>query len=77
MPSYIPEQVEEEEEDEEEEVEEEEEEEEGDDNDNEKGDLGASVKVAAVSQMNAAIDALSRELTKLRTGRASAGAYKI
>ncbi|KAL0395768.1 UNVERIFIED_CONTAM: Ribosome-recycling factor [Sesamum calycinum] len=58
---------EEEEEDEEEEDEEEEEE------DEEGGDLGASVKAAALAQMEAAIDALSRELVKLRTGRASAG----
>lgn len=36
-------------------------------------DLGASVKATAVSQMNAAVDALSRELAKLRTGRASPG----
>uniref|UniRef100_A0A5B7AZ99 Ribosome-recycling factor, chloroplastic n=1 Tax=Davidia involucrata TaxID=16924 RepID=A0A5B7AZ99_DAVIN len=35
--------------------------------------IGPSVKVTAVSQMEAAIDALSRELSKLRTGRASAG----
>ncbi|KAK6128280.1 hypothetical protein DH2020_037978 [Rehmannia glutinosa] len=34
---------------------------------------GASVKAAAVSQMNAAVDSLSRELAKLRTGRASPG----
>ncbi|KAK4426069.1 Ribosome-recycling factor [Sesamum alatum] len=50
----------------EEEVDEEEEEDEG-------GDLGASVKATALAQMEAAIDALSRELIKLRTGRASAG----
>lgn len=36
-------------------------------------DIGPSVKSAAVSQMDAAIDALSRELTKLRTGRAAPG----
>ncbi|XP_009787065.1 uncharacterized protein LOC107771345 [Nicotiana tabacum] len=35
--------------------------------------IGPSIKAAAVSQMEAAIDALSRELAKLRTGRASAG----
>lgn len=57
--------------DEEEEEEQEDEEVEGDD---EQGvDLGASVKATTVSQMNAAVDALSRELTKLRTGRASPG----
>ncbi|KZV47963.1 ribosome-recycling factor, chloroplastic, partial [Dorcoceras hygrometricum] len=37
------------------------------------GHVGASAKVAAASQMDAAVDALSRELTKLRTGRASEG----
>lgn len=36
-------------------------------------DIGSTVKSAAVSQMEAAIDALSRDLMKLRTGRASAG----
>lgn len=36
-------------------------------------DIGPTVKEAAVSQMDAAIIALSRELTKLRTGRASPG----
>ncbi|XP_058102262.1 uncharacterized protein LOC131246308 [Magnolia sinica] len=36
-------------------------------------DIGPTVKAAAVSQMDAAIVALSRELSKLRTGRASAG----
>ncbi|CAN1187932.1 Ribosome-recycling factor [Linum perenne] len=36
-------------------------------------DIGPTVKASAVSQMDAAIDALSRELTKLRTGRASPG----
>ncbi|XP_060183699.1 uncharacterized protein LOC132613616 [Lycium barbarum] len=35
--------------------------------------VGPTIKATAVSQMEAAIDALSRELTKLRTGRASAG----
>ncbi|KAK6775265.1 hypothetical protein RDI58_026266 [Solanum bulbocastanum] len=35
--------------------------------------VGPNIKATAVSQMEAAIDALSRELTKLRTGRASAG----
>ncbi|WOG83919.1 hypothetical protein DCAR_0103097 [Daucus carota subsp. sativus] len=50
-----------------------------DDSDDEDGDafgavdIGASVKPAALSQMDAALDALSRELTKLRTGRASVG----
>ncbi|KAG6410175.1 hypothetical protein SASPL_128227 [Salvia splendens] len=41
--------------------------------DDEGVDLGVSVKANALSQMNAAVDALSRELAKLRTGRASAG----
>ncbi|KAJ4729426.1 Ribosome recycling factor [Melia azedarach] len=36
-------------------------------------DIGPIVKETAVSQMEAAIVALSRELTKLRTGRASPG----
>ncbi|KAH7852935.1 hypothetical protein Vadar_031174 [Vaccinium darrowii] len=36
-------------------------------------DIGPSVKATAVSLMEAAVDALSRELSKLRTGRASAG----
>ncbi|XP_010496439.1 PREDICTED: uncharacterized protein LOC104773508 [Camelina sativa] len=36
-------------------------------------DIGPSVKAAASSQMEAAIDALSRDLTKLRTGRAAPG----
>ncbi|KAL8153213.1 hypothetical protein V2J09_010973 [Rumex salicifolius] len=36
-------------------------------------DIGPSMKSTAVSQMEAAIDALSRELAKLRTGRASPG----
>lgn len=36
-------------------------------------DIGPTVKETAVSQMEAAIVALSRELTKLRTGRASPG----
>ncbi|XP_075501134.1 uncharacterized protein LOC142539505 isoform X1 [Primulina tabacum] len=62
---------------EEEESEEEGEEEEYDDEDDEgrsdHGNVGASAKVAAASQMDAAVDALSRELTKLRTGRASEG----
>lgn len=58
--------------DEEQEEEQEEDEEVG--GDDEHGvDLGASVKATAVSQMNAAVDALSRELAKLRTGRASPG----
>ena len=38
-------------------------------------DIGPSVKVTAVSLMEAAIDSLSRELSKLRTGRASAGRH--
>lgn len=36
-------------------------------------DIGPVVKSTAVSQMEAALDALSRELVKLRTGRASPG----
>ncbi|KAK6928489.1 Ribosome recycling factor domain [Dillenia turbinata] len=36
-------------------------------------DIGPAVKSATVSQMEAAIVALSRELAKIRTGRASAG----
>ncbi|CAN0924670.1 Ribosome-recycling factor [Linum grandiflorum] len=36
-------------------------------------DIGPTVKASAAAQMDAAIDALSRELTKLRTGRASPG----
>lgn len=36
-------------------------------------DIGPTVKSTALSQMEAAIVALSRELSKLRTGRASAG----
>ncbi|MCD7468913.1 hypothetical protein HAX54_007466 [Datura stramonium] len=35
--------------------------------------VGPSIKATAFSQMEAATDALSRELAKLRTGRASAG----
>ncbi|KAM7509809.1 hypothetical protein LguiB_008684 [Lonicera macranthoides] len=35
--------------------------------------IGPSVKAAALSQMEAAIEALSRDLSKLRTGRASTG----
>lgn len=38
-------------------------------------DIGPTVKTGATSQMEAAIVALSRELSKLRTGRASAGAF--
>ncbi|OAY25576.1 ribosome-recycling factor [Manihot esculenta] len=36
-------------------------------------DIGPTIKAGAASQMDAAIVALSRELAKLRTGRASAG----
>ncbi|RVW14132.1 Ribosome-recycling factor [Vitis vinifera] len=36
-------------------------------------DIGPAVKENAMSQMDAAVVALSRELSKLRTGRASAG----
>lgn len=36
-------------------------------------DIGPTVKATASSQMDAAVVALSRELQKLRTGRASAG----
>lgn len=38
-------------------------------------DIGPSVKSSATSQMDAAIVALSRDLAKLRTGRASAGIF--
>ena len=38
-------------------------------------DIGPSVKATAVSLMEAAIDSLSRELSKLRTGRASSGRH--
>ncbi|KAL3636676.1 hypothetical protein CASFOL_018975 [Castilleja foliolosa] len=61
------------------EVEEEEEEEDEEEEyetkvEDEKGvDVGLRAKATALSQMNAAIDSLSRELTKLRTGRASSG----
>ncbi|XP_051117269.1 uncharacterized protein LOC127241990 [Andrographis paniculata] len=53
----------------------EEEDEDDDDSDEDDGvsDLVRSVKATANSQMEAAIEALSRELSKLRTGRASAG----
>lgn len=40
-------------------------------------DIGPTVKETAVSQMDAAIVALSRELAKLRTGRASAGMWSV
>ncbi|KAL3829506.1 hypothetical protein ACJIZ3_018308 [Penstemon smallii] len=60
-------------EEEEEEEEEEQEEEDYDEDEEQGGDLGSSVKATSVSQMEAAVDALSRELAKLRTGRASAG----
>ncbi|CAH8385721.1 unnamed protein product [Eruca vesicaria subsp. sativa] len=36
-------------------------------------DIGPTVKATATSQMEAAIDALARDLTKLRTGRAAPG----
>ncbi|KAJ0249872.1 Ribosome-recycling factor [Hirschfeldia incana] len=36
-------------------------------------DIGPTVKATATCQMEAAIDALSRDLTKLRTGRAAPG----
>eukprot|EP01018_Ginkgo_biloba_P031811 Gb_08324 [translate_table: standard] len=36
-------------------------------------DIGPTVKSTASTQMQSAVDALSRELNKLRTGRASAG----
>lgn len=36
-------------------------------------DIGPVVKSTAISQMEAALEALSRDLTKLRTGRASTG----
>lgn len=40
-------------------------------------DIGPTIKAVAASQMEAAMVALSRELAKLRTGRASAGAITI
>ncbi|CAA2999486.1 Hypothetical predicted protein [Olea europaea subsp. europaea] len=53
---------------------EEQDEDEDDDGDTEKdADLGASLKAASISQMESAVDALFRELAKLRTGMASAG----
>lgn len=39
--------------------------------------LGPIIKQTAISEMDAAIDAVSIELSKLRTGRASAGEYVI
>ncbi|GER41677.1 myosin 2 [Striga asiatica] len=63
----------EEEEEEEDEESEEVEEEEDDVEDEEGGDIAARIKTTCHSLMNAAIDSLSRELTKLRTGRASSG----
>ena len=36
-------------------------------------DIGPTVKSAATAQMDAAVIALSRELSKLRTGRATPG----
>lgn len=39
----------------------------------EDANLGANVKAASISQMESAVDALLRELAKLRTGMASAG----
>jgi hypothetical protein len=38
-------------------------------------DIGPTIKANAASQMEAALGALSGELTKLRTGRASPGAF--
>ncbi|KAL2507410.1 Ribosome recycling factor [Forsythia ovata] len=53
---------------------EDEEELEDDDGDTEEdANLGASIKAASITQMESAVDALSRELAKLRTGRASVG----
>lgn len=40
-------------------------------------DIRPTVKAAAIAQMDAAVVALSRELSKLRTGRASAGMLLI
>ena len=37
--------------------------------------IGPIIKSTAISEMEAAIDAVSNELAKLRTGRASSGAY--
>ncbi|KAL6497596.1 hypothetical protein OROHE_027225 [Orobanche hederae] len=64
---------EEDDDDDEEEVELEEEEEEGEDEDGKGFDLGSRIKTLATVQMNSAVDSLSRELAKLRTGRASSG----
>lgn len=36
-------------------------------------DIGPALQAAALSHMEAAMDALSKELIKLRTGRASVG----
>ncbi|CAA0818665.1 Ribosome recycling factor [Striga hermonthica] len=66
-------QIKEEEEEEDEESEEVEEEEEDDVEDEDGGDIAARIKTTCLSLMNAATDSLSRELTKLRTGRASSG----
>ena len=38
-------------------------------------DIGPSVKSMSTSLMDSAIDSLSRELAKLRTGRASSGKF--
>ena len=40
-------------------------------------DIGPTVKSAATAQMDTAVVALSRELSKLRTGRASPGIIMI
>lgn len=39
--------------------------------------MGPIIKQTAISEMDAAIDAVSHDLSKLRTGRASAGEYII
>ena len=38
-------------------------------------DMGPTIKANATAQMNSAITALSGELSKLRSGRASSGSY--
>jgi ribosome recycling factor len=38
-------------------------------------DIGPTAKAAATAQMDASVLALSRELSKLRTGRATPGIY--
>ncbi|KAL6507267.1 hypothetical protein OROGR_023462 [Orobanche gracilis] len=49
------------------------EEEDSEDEDRKGFDFGSRIKTLATVQMNSAVDSLSRELAKLRTGRASSG----